>query len=309
MTGVSYLAITQWTGAATRPPHLAAINPWEGFTDPYPDFSYSGGVRENGFMVVWSAWQKFMRPRSGSFRGQQKRHPLRDSWWAARSPDLEKIDVPALVCGSFSDHSLHSRGSFEGFRRIGSVHKWLYTHRAPKWSTYYGKPALDAQTTFFDHFLRGDDTGILEQAPVRVEVRESLSRIAAVRTADRWPPAQARPLTLHLNAADRLLSATPPSTAANGRRAAGGRAVPLATRPGDRRRRSDAPAPAGQRRTARPHPLRRHTRDPPGPGSGLRGVLWVHGGHRHPRLVARLPPRRRRHPLDRVGGLAPAHLG
>lgn len=214
MSGVSYLAITQWTGAATRPPHLAAINPWEGFTDPYPDFAYPGGIRENGFMVVWSAWQRFLRPRSGSFRGQQKRHPLRDGWWGERSPELEKIDVPTLVCGSFSDHSLHSRGSFEGFRRIGSAQKWLYTHRAPKWSTYYGKPALDARTKFFDHVLRGDDTGILEQAPVRIEVRESLSRIAAIRIADRWPPAQARPLTLHLDAAERLLSAAPPSTAA-----------------------------------------------------------------------------------------------
>lgn len=214
MTGVSYLAITQWTGAATRPPHLAAINPWEGFTDAYADFAYPGGVREDGFMVVWSAWQRFMRPRSGSFRRQQKRHPLRDPWWAERSPDLEQVNVPALVCASFSDHSLHSRGSFEGFRRIGSAQKWLYTHRAPKWSTYYGKAALEAQTTFFDHFLRDDDTGILEQAPVRIEVRESLSRIAAIRAADQWPPTQARPFTLHLDAADQLLRVTPPATAA-----------------------------------------------------------------------------------------------
>jgi len=210
MSGVSYLAISQWTAAATRPPHLAAISPWEGFTDAYPDFAYPGGIREDGFMRVWSAWQRLMRPRSNSFRGAQKRHPLRDDWWEARSPDLEKIDVPALVCGSFSDHSLHSRGSFEGFRRIGSAQKWLYTHRAPKWSAYYGEEALGAQARFFDHFLRGDDTGILEEAPVRIEVRDHRTHVAAVRAADRWPPAQARPLTLHLDAADGRLRATPP---------------------------------------------------------------------------------------------------
>lgn len=214
MTGVSYLAITQWTGAATRPPHLAAINPWEGFTDAYPDFAYPGGIREDGFMVVWSAWQQLLRPKAGSFRAEQKRHPLRDGWWAERRPDLARIDVPALVCASFSDQSLHSRGSFEGFRRIGSTRKWLYTHRAPKWSTYYGQPALDAQARFFDHFLRGDDTGILAEAPVRIEVRESLSRIAVIRTADQWPPAQARPLVLHLDAADQSLRDTPPPVAA-----------------------------------------------------------------------------------------------
>ena len=32
MSGVSYLTSSQWTIAATRPPHLAAINPWEGTT-------------------------------------------------------------------------------------------------------------------------------------------------------------------------------------------------------------------------------------------------------------------------------------
>lgn len=44
MTGVSYLAITQWAAASTRPPHLAAICPWEGFTDVYRQFARPGGV-------------------------------------------------------------------------------------------------------------------------------------------------------------------------------------------------------------------------------------------------------------------------
>jgi predicted acyl esterase len=210
MSGVSYLAISQWSAAAARPPHLAAINPWEGFTDAYPDFSYPGGIRENGFMVLWSALQRLQRPKSASFRREQKRRPLYDSWWAERSPDLESITVPALVCASFSDHSLHSRGTFEGFRRIGSTQKWLYTHRGPKWASYYSDTALDAQAKFFDHFLHGADTGILQEAPVRIEVRESRSRIAAIRTAQHWPPTESRPLVLHLDAPPGLLNATPP---------------------------------------------------------------------------------------------------
>jgi predicted acyl esterase len=35
--------------------------------------------------------------------------------------DIEAITVPMLVCGSFSDHNLQSRGSFELFRRAGSA--------------------------------------------------------------------------------------------------------------------------------------------------------------------------------------------
>ena len=205
MTGVSYLAISQWTAAATRPPSLAAINPWEGFTDAYRDFAYPGGIRENGFMRTWSLWRKLLRPRSPSFRRAQIRHPLRDAWWAQRSPDLEAINVPALVCASFSDHSLHSRGSFEGYRRIASPQKWLYTHRGPKWSTYYGAEALGAQASFFDHFLTERDSNVTETAPVRVEIRDTRSHIAAVRRADEWPPTQIRPLILHLDAATNTL--------------------------------------------------------------------------------------------------------
>ena len=33
MSGVSWYAVIQWAVAALRPPHLAAINPWEGFSD------------------------------------------------------------------------------------------------------------------------------------------------------------------------------------------------------------------------------------------------------------------------------------
>jgi X-Pro dipeptidyl-peptidase (S15 family) len=36
LSGVSYLTSSQWTIAATRPPHLAAINPWEGWSDDLP---------------------------------------------------------------------------------------------------------------------------------------------------------------------------------------------------------------------------------------------------------------------------------
>lgn len=200
MTGVSYLAISQWSAAATKPPHLKAINPWEGFTDAYRDFAYPGGIRENGFMRVWSAWQRAMRPKSPSFRRNQVNRPLRDEWWEQRSPSIESIDIPALVCASFSDHNLHSRGSFEGYRRLASEQKWLYTHRAPKWSTYYGQEALDAQTAFFDHFLRGDDTAVAGTPPVRIEVRDRRQHIAAVHTDTQWPPTRIRPLVLHLDA-------------------------------------------------------------------------------------------------------------
>ena len=200
MTGVSYLAVSQWLGAATRPPHLAAICPWEGFTDFYRDFARPGGIRETGFLSIWAT---VMRRASGGkidLRGEVRRRPLIDDWYAARTPDLEHIDVPALICGSFSDHNLHTRGSFEGFRRIGSTQKWLYTHRGPKWQAYYSDEVVQLQTRFFDHFLKGEDTGITEQPSVRLEIREDRSTVAEVRDVTAWPPPGIRWRTLHCRA-------------------------------------------------------------------------------------------------------------
>src|SRR5699024_12431293 len=50
LTGVSYLAASQWAAAATLPPHLTAICPWEGFTS-LRDVARPGGVREDGLMM------------------------------------------------------------------------------------------------------------------------------------------------------------------------------------------------------------------------------------------------------------------
>ncbi len=44
MSGTSYLAVSQWFTAAEQPPHLAAINPWEGVSDVYRDLVMRGGM-------------------------------------------------------------------------------------------------------------------------------------------------------------------------------------------------------------------------------------------------------------------------
>ena len=197
LNGVSYLAISQWAGAAERPPQLAAICPWEGFTDLYRDFARPGGVLETGFFTVWST---VTGRRSGGrvdLRVPARDRPMVDRWWTDRNRAIEQIEVPALICGSFSDHNLHSPGSFEGFRRIASSHKWLYTHRGPKWSTYSSPAGLAAQARFFDHFLRGDDTGILDDPPVRLEIRDDRSTVSRISAESHWPPAGIRWRTMH----------------------------------------------------------------------------------------------------------------
>jgi uncharacterized protein len=185
LLGVSYLAISQWKAAALRPPALRAICPWEGFTDAYRDLFRPGGIRETGFTRMWNVGLRRVR-QCYRLSEQQRARPLRDEWWRSLVPALQSIAVPALICASFSDNNLHSRGSFRAFEHIASTEKYLYTHRDGKWATFYAADARAAQLRFFDRYLCGIQAGPPMPA-VRLEVRESRDVIAGIRDEDSWP--------------------------------------------------------------------------------------------------------------------------
>ena len=92
MHGVSYLAWSQWKVAAANPPHLAAINPWEGVSDFYRELFFHGGIPETLFCAMWQKQRPLLqhpgRGPSGhaeaasSLRrvlGRQERRPLQDN--------------------------------------------------------------------------------------------------------------------------------------------------------------------------------------------------------------------------------------
>ena len=212
LLGVSYLAISQWKAAATQPAALKAICPWEGFTDAYRDLLFPGGIREDGFVKMWNRGLRGVR-QAYDLAGQQRRHPLRDEWWRGLVPALEKITVPALICGSFSDNNLHGRGSFRGWEGVSSPDRFLYTHRGGKWATFYAAEARAAQLRFFDRYLRGREV----PAPprVRLEIRESRDVVASVREEGGWPLARTAWTPLYLTAGG--LAAGPPRGAGRAR--------------------------------------------------------------------------------------------
>jgi putative CocE/NonD family hydrolase len=210
MLGVSYLAISQYGTASLRPPALRAICPWEGFTDAYRDFAFPGGIRENGFTRIWSAMLRRTSRLAYDLHGMQPEHPLRDDFWRSLVPDLSRIDVPMLVCGSFSDQPLHSRGSIRAFTSTGSPRARLYTHRGGKWSTFYSEAARAEQLAFFRTVLDGDDDR--PSRSVRLEVREDRTTVTAVREEGEWPLARTKWTPLYLAAAGTLATTPPPNS-------------------------------------------------------------------------------------------------
>lgn len=202
--GVSYLAISQYKVAALNPLHLSAICPWEGFSDAYKDAFRPGGIREDGFILMWSHGVK---KKSGPvFRDQQCQHILRDDFHLSMIPDLHKIKVPALICASFSDHQLHTRGSFRAFEQIASQQKWLYTHRTGKWASFYSEQAKAIQLKFFDYFLKGIQNDMPSHPKVTVEVRESRDNVYKIRHEHQWPIVDTQWTKLYLNHEQSILS-------------------------------------------------------------------------------------------------------
>jgi len=191
LCGVSYLAMSQWAAAALNPPHLKAIIPWEGASDQYREFVYQGGLRETKFFPRFfeaqvRAHQNPGYPAGPDLADESKQHPLDDDLWASMRPQLPRITVPALVCASWSDQGMHTRGSMEGFKQIASERKWLYTHGRRKWEVFYGDEAKAAQLQFFDYFLKGLANGMPQVPTVRLEVRRTFDEYA-VRHEPAWP--------------------------------------------------------------------------------------------------------------------------
>jgi predicted acyl esterase len=208
MTGVSYLAAIQYLVASLKPPHLAALNPWEGFSDWYREFAYHGGIRETGFVPRGSDNLRFSLGRTEDTNANVMAHPLHDAFWRSKEIDLEAIDVPAYVVASWSDQGLHTRGTIEAWRRMSSPEKWLEIHGEKKWANYYKPESRAKQAAFFDHFLKGLDSGVEAWPPVSIEVRES-AQLSQVRAESDWPLARTEYRALYLDASTGALRDSP----------------------------------------------------------------------------------------------------
>lgn len=214
LSGVSYLTTSQWNIAATNPPHLAAINPWEGWSDTYREVARHGGIPETSFWPYIARRWAYGTHLAEDLLAETAAHPCIDAFWASKAPPLEQITVPAYVVASYSDQGLHTRGTLEGFKRIASADKWLEVHAGKKWGYYYSEQGIARQLAFFDHFLKDLDNEVPSWPKVRYDVRVDL-RTAEKREASDWPLPGTELVVRHLDATSGRLVAEAPSEGAS----------------------------------------------------------------------------------------------
>ncbi len=241
LLGISYYAMNQWQVAARRPPHLAAICPWEGASDLYRDASHHGGIFGNVFLQYWYPKQ-ILAVQNGNADSpyidrdthrtttgapiddagrhanrvdiieEFRSHPLIDDWYGARTADLAKIEVPVLSAGNWGGMGLHLRGNVQGFLGAGSRQKWLQMHGGTHWESFYLPQYVEMQKRFFDHFLKGAKNGWDVQPPVMLEVRH-VDRFEP-RFEYEWPLARTQWSRMYLDAGSCTLSTELPVVAA-----------------------------------------------------------------------------------------------
>ncbi|MBC2638201.1 MULTISPECIES: CocE/NonD family hydrolase [unclassified Rhodococcus (in: high G+C Gram-positive bacteria)] len=207
--GASWLAFTQWGIAATKPPHLAAIAPWNGIYDPFRTHMRWGGIPDPGFFD----FVPFMIP--GDTSGIEKigdmalREGLLNDYWEDKTPDLSDVTVPAYVVVD-GVTGLHSMGGPEAFRRLGSNEKWLRINNTQEWHDQYSDYYQQDVLRFYDHYLKGADNGWQDTPRVRACIINAGGEDLIDVPFAEWPVPETRYEKLYLDAGSGLLATAPP---------------------------------------------------------------------------------------------------
>ena len=209
MSGNSWLTVSQWFIAAERPEHLAAIAPWEGFCDHYRESGTRGGIPAPEFPEMIA---ETFASAHGMLEDQPRmivERPFMCDYWEDKAARVENIEIPAYVVASYTN-SVHTHGSFAGFRRMASKEKWLRVHNTSEWFDYYTPENVEDLRRFFDHYLKGIDNGWEQTPRVRLSVLNPGGTDIVGRAEEEFPLARTQYRKLYLSAADSALCTTLP---------------------------------------------------------------------------------------------------
>jgi predicted acyl esterase len=237
MFGASYFSVCAKQVAARNPPALKAVFAPYGYTDFYRDKFYHGGILAVSFLTFWSkqlagvkvrGWSKEnlgeaeYDQRLEALRNNQDlmiipelaaavaapdtgahplivdvmMNPLDGPYWWERNPTLEDIQIPIFIGASWDMYFLHLPGEFRAWEKIPAPKKMIV---GPP--IYLDRPLYQyafESLRWFDHWLKGNDTGYMDEPPISLFVTGADGRWLE---ASDWPLPQTlwQPFYLHAN--------------------------------------------------------------------------------------------------------------
>ena len=194
--GMSYLAMTQHNVASLRPPHLKAMIAMGTDADIYNEALYGGGLFGEGF---WNWWWKVWSGKN--FCGQR-----RETDWMARvlatpfndpsaygphgsifmRPDVEDATAAVWIVGPQTGAVIHQLGSSETYLRSTGAAARKFDFVDAWFAHCYSGTTIAEHMRYFDHWLKGEDNGAMDGAPVRVQLRTGQGAHTTIES-DAWP--------------------------------------------------------------------------------------------------------------------------
>ncbi len=125
------------------------------------------------------------RPWDDLWRAIAAEHPLRDEWWEDRNllPLLNRVEVPVYLGCDWQNVPLHLPHTFTAYERLTNS-KHVQVAMMGEHGLAWPWESLHIEAlAWFDHWLKGQDTGILDGPRFRYVVPEA----EGWRTSDAWP--------------------------------------------------------------------------------------------------------------------------
>jgi len=212
--------IVLWDGPVERrypgPPSLACIAPYDAKIDHYRDGQFHGGIPAFGLPIIWSFGVRYNHlngPPGPESAARLKTdlvqamlaHPTDDEFWRLRSPywGLAGSTVPTFSIGSWGKNALHLRGNLIGYELTSGPKKLLVEEAgqpvrlgAVRAQQDFERPEFHEKVLlpWYDYWLKGHDTGVMDDAPVTTFV----SGIAEYVAWSEWPPKEIEYSNLYL---------------------------------------------------------------------------------------------------------------
>jgi len=120
-------------------------------------------------------------------------HPLRDRYWQDRTVDYSKITIPAYIGSCWGMYGIHTPAAFRSWENLKVPKRMILGS-----PMYLDRPLGQLQheaIRWFDYWVKGIDTGIMNEPPVRIFVMGTNEW----KASDDWPLPETRwtPFYLH----------------------------------------------------------------------------------------------------------------
>ena len=202
--GASYFAMTQYLAAQRHPKGLTAMIPIMGDYDSYRHYIYSGGGLFNRAdnMDLSCPTQEYCfmhRAKEQPFWNEETYGPEGEYMSSA---DITKIDYPIWPVTE-PDASLHGLGSSEAYINCSSENKkFTLLNSCGIHFWMYGEEYMNRHRAFFDHWLKGEENGIMDEPAVDIQIRTGNGSYYWRHETD-WPVPGTEYRKLYLNVTEK----------------------------------------------------------------------------------------------------------